>query len=54
MKLKLTVNIMKDEDYLRIMLDAIKVCSHYKPKFGQGPKGGGLTLNQFQELYQRA
>ena len=49
----MTVNIAKDEDYLRIVLDAIEVCSHYKPKFGQGPKSGGLTLDQFQELYQR-
>lgn len=43
---------VKDEEYLQILLDAIRVCAHYKPKFGQGPKGGGLTLEQFQELYQ--
>ena len=42
----------KDEEYLQIVLDAIRVCSHYKPKFGQRPKGGGLTLEQFRELYQ--
>ena len=42
-----------DEEYLQIVLDAIRVCVLYKPKFGQGPKGGGLTLEQFQELYQR-
>jgi len=53
--LKLTVNAMsaKDDDYLRIVLDAIRVCLNYKPKFGQGRKGGGLTLEQFQEVYQR-
>lgn len=43
---------MKDEEYLKIVLDAIRVCSQYKPKFGQGSKSGGLTLEQFQELYQ--
>ncbi len=42
----------KDEEYLQIVLDAIRVCARYKPKFGQGSKGGGLTLEQFQELYQ--
>ena len=42
-----------DEEYLQIVLDAIKVCTHYKPKFGQGAKGGGLTLAQFQDLYRR-
>lgn len=47
------MKIASDEDYLRIVLDAIAVCSQYKPKFGQGSKGGGLTLSQFQELYQR-
>ena len=41
-----------EEEYLQIVLDAIRVCAHYKPKFGQGSKGGGLTLEQFQELYQ--
>ena len=35
-----------------MVLDAIRVCALYKPKFGQGSKGGGLTLEQFQELYQ--
>ena len=49
----MTVNVTKDEDHLRIVLDAIEVCSHYRPKFGQGPRGGGLTLDQFQELYRR-
>jgi hypothetical protein len=41
-----------DEQYVQIILDAIRVCAQYKPKFGQGAKGGGLTLEQFQELYQ--
>ena len=41
-----------DKEYLQIVIDAIRVCARYKPKFGQGTKGGGLTLEQFQELYQ--
>lgn len=35
-----------------LLLDAIKVCRQYKPKFGRGSKGEGLTLEQFQELYR--
>ena len=42
----------RDEEYLQIVLDAIRVCALYKPKFGQGSKGGGLTLEHFQELYR--
>lgn len=42
----------KDADYLKIVLDPIRVCAHYKPKFGQGVKDGGLSLRQFQDLYQ--
>lgn len=41
-----------DEQYVQIILDAIRVCAQYRPKFGQGAKGGGLTLEQFRELYQ--
>lgn len=41
-----------DSKYLKTVLDPIRVCAHYKPKFGQGAKGGGLTLAQFQTLYQ--
>jgi hypothetical protein len=44
--------IAEDARYLKAVLDPIKVCAHYKPKFGQGAKGGGLTLAQFQTLYQ--
>jgi hypothetical protein len=42
----------EDEPYLKIVLDPIRVCAHYKPKFGQGAKGNGLTLEQFRTLYQ--
>lgn len=41
-----------DSLYLDIVLNPIRVCAKYKPKFGQGAKGNGLTLAQFQTLYQ--
>lgn len=41
-----------DAPYLDLVLEPIRVCAKYKPKFGQGNKGGGLTLEQFQTLYQ--
>lgn len=41
-----------DERYLDLVLEAIRVCAKYKPKFGQGATGEGLTLAQFQTLYQ--
>ncbi|TAJ07167.1 MAG: hypothetical protein EPO61_14470 [Nitrospirae bacterium] len=41
-----------DVEYLELILEPIRVCAQYKPKFGQGAKGGGLTLAQFQTLYQ--
>src|SRR5579862_745394 len=41
-----------DAEYLKIVLDPIHVCAQYKPKFGQGAKGGGLVLAEFQKLYQ--
>ena len=41
-----------EAEYLQIVLKAIRVSSRYRPKFGQGSKGGGLTLEQFQKLYE--
>lgn len=41
-----------DNRYLDLVLEPIRVCARYKPKFGQGAKGEGLTLAQFQTLYQ--
>ena len=41
-----------DAPYLDLVLEPIRVCAKYKPKFGQGNKGDGLTLEQFQTLYQ--
>ena len=39
----------KDKEYLKIILDAIRVCTTYKPRFGK--KGEELSLEQFQDLY---
>ena len=44
--------ITDDARYLKAVLDPIRVCAHYRPKFGQGDSGGGLTLEHFQRLYQ--
>lgn len=41
-----------DAKYLELVLEPIRVCAKYKPKFGQGAKSEGLTLVQFQTLYQ--
>lgn len=41
-----------DAKYLALILEPIRVCAQYKPRFGQGTKGDGLTLAQFQQLYQ--
>ena len=40
-----------DARYLGIVLDPIRACAHYKPKFGQGG-AEGLSLAQFRKLYQ--
>ncbi|MFN4293898.1 MAG: hypothetical protein ACK4JD_07190 [Thermoflexales bacterium] len=42
-----------DTAYLELVLEPIKACAHYKPKFGQGARGVGLTLEQFRELYRK-
>ena len=34
-----------------MILDRVRVCARYMPKFGQGKKAG-LTLREFQELYR--
>lgn len=41
-----------DTTYLDLVLEPIRLCAKYKPKFGQGNKDNGLTLEQFQMLYQ--
>jgi hypothetical protein len=40
----------RDQHYLRLLVDPLRVCAAYKPMFGHGRKGG-LTLEQFQQLY---
>lgn len=40
-----------DAEYLDVVLEPIRVCAHYRPKFGQG-QGEGLTLREFQTLYR--
>lgn len=40
-----------DARYLSLVIDPIRVCASYNPKFGQGNKGGGLSLAEFQTLY---
>lgn len=42
----------RDEKYLQIILDPIRVSARYKPKFGQGGSGDGLSLEEFQTLYR--
>src|SRR6218665_2915096 len=42
----------RDQAYLAAVLAPLRVCAHYRPKFGQGAKGGGLSLNEFQALYR--
>ena len=41
----------RDERYFQLLAQAVQACATYKPMFGQGRKGG-LTVEQFQELYQ--
>ncbi|GAB4297585.1 MAG: hypothetical protein Fur0025_35670 [Oscillatoriaceae cyanobacterium] len=39
----------KDEEYIHLLLEPIAKCKNYQPRFGGG---GGLTLSEFQKLYQ--
>jgi hypothetical protein len=41
-----------DARYLEVILEPIRACAKYKPKFGQG-RNTGLTLEQFRFLYQQ-
>lgn len=40
-----------DEPYFLLLASAIRASAAYKPAFGQGKKGG-VTLEQFQQMYQ--
>ena len=41
----------KDKEYLQILLDSLRICADYRPKFGLGGKAG-VSPEQFQEQYQ--
>ena len=41
-----------DDEYLQIVLDAVRVCARYRPKFGRRARADGLTLEQFLDLYR--
>ena len=45
--------MVDEERCLQIVLDAVRVCAEYKPKFGLGRTAAGLGLDEFQELYQK-
>jgi len=40
-----------DSDYLNMIVDSVRVCADYKPRFGRG-RGEGLALHQYQDLYR--
>ena len=40
-----------DGEYLETILDSVRVCATYRPKFGQSGRTG-LTFLDFQELYR--
>jgi hypothetical protein len=42
---------VEDEPYFLLLASAIQASAAYKPAFGQGKKGG-VTLEQFQQMYQ--
>lgn len=41
----------KEKRYLKTFLAPIKKCKVYRPKFGQGTNGKGLSLSEFKILY---
>ncbi|MBF0583326.1 MAG: hypothetical protein HQL80_03715 [Magnetococcales bacterium] len=41
----------RDAIYLKMVIEPIRVCASYKPKFGRG-RSKGLVLSEFQSLYQ--
>ena len=42
---------VRDDLYLKALIDPIRVCAQYRPKMGQGA-GAGLSLEEFQALYR--
>lgn len=45
-----TIDTSYDAQYLKKVVDPIRVCMNYKPKFGHGT---GLTLEEFQTMHQQ-
>jgi hypothetical protein len=43
-------NLSREEKYLELMVQPLKACARYKPKFGYSGKDG-LSLAQFKTLY---
>ncbi len=41
----------QEERYFNLLVAALHACIQYKPMFGKGRKGGGLTLEDFQQMY---
>ncbi|MDM8515216.1 hypothetical protein QUF76_03365 [Desulfobacterales bacterium HSG16] len=41
----------KDKEYLETFLIPIRNCKNYRPKFGQGGSGKGLSISEFKTLY---
>ncbi len=46
----MTLSPDRTRKYLNILVEPIRVCAAYRPKFGQGV-GAGLTVTEFQTLY---
>lgn len=46
------MTMARDNEYLTIIRDALRVCLDYKPKLGRSGKAG-YTLAEFQRLYQQ-
>jgi len=41
----------KEKRYLEIFLTPVRGCKTYRPKFGQGNRDEGVSLNEFKSLY---
>ncbi len=40
-----------EKQYLETFLEPVRKCKNYQPKFGQGNKENGFSLNEFKALY---
>lgn len=41
----------RDAEYVEVLLEPIRMCHDYRPKFGRGGRAG-LSLHEFKRLYQ--